>query len=109
LEGSMRPFSRNSYRFLAERRKRFLVACCVLLPRPAPDALALAIVGLSAYGRGSPQSPRHSPVTGGARAPAAKQQEHSLRRSRLADWIVPPVIVPLLLLILVLAAAIFHA
>lgn len=31
-----------------------------------------------------------------------------MSRFRLADWIVPPVIVPLFLLLLVLAAAILH-
>lgn len=31
-----------------------------------------------------------------------------MSRFRLADWIVPPVIVPLFLLLLVLAAAVLH-
>jgi hypothetical protein len=35
-------------------------------------------------------------------------EERQLSRFRLADWIVPPVIVPLFLLLLVLAAAILH-
>jgi hypothetical protein len=32
-----------------------------------------------------------------------------LRQFRLAEWIVPPVIVPLLLIIVVIAVAILHA
>jgi hypothetical protein len=32
-----------------------------------------------------------------------------LRQFRLAEWIVPPIVVPLFLVILVIAAAIFHA
>jgi hypothetical protein len=32
-----------------------------------------------------------------------------LRQFRLAEWIVPPVIVPLLLMIVVIAVAILHA
>ncbi len=36
-EGSMRSVRRNSYRYLVARRTvLFLVACCALLPRPAP-------------------------------------------------------------------------
>lgn len=38
----------------------------------------------------------------------AKKEESGLSQFRLADWIVPPVIVPLLLLLLVLAAAILN-
>jgi len=41
------------------------------------------------------------------RAPAGKE-ERVLSQFRLADWIVPPVIVPLFLLILVAAAALLH-
>jgi len=32
-----------------------------------------------------------------------------MRQFRLAEWIVPPIIVPLLLLILVIAVAVSHA
>jgi hypothetical protein len=32
-----------------------------------------------------------------------------VRQFRLAEWVVPPIIVPLLLLILVIAVAVFHA
>jgi hypothetical protein len=35
-------------------------------------------------------------------------QEHAMPRFRASEWIVPPVIVPLFLLLLVAAAALFH-
>lgn len=40
--------------------------------------------------------------------PPAKRED-SLPRVRLADWIVPPVVVPLFLLLLVLAVAFLHS
>jgi hypothetical protein len=46
-------------------------------------------------------------VTEGTGAPAGKE-ESGLSQFRLADWIVPPVIVPLFLLLLVLAAAVLR-
>jgi len=39
---------------------------------------------------------------------AVKKEESGLSQFRLADWIVPPVIVPLFLLLWVLAVAILH-
>ena len=46
-------------------------------------------------------------VTEGHYAPAGKE-EPVLSQFRAADWIVPPVIVPLFLLMLVAAAALLH-
>jgi hypothetical protein len=37
-----------------------------------------------------------------------KEQEHALSQFRLADWFVPPLVVPLFLLILILVAALLH-
>ncbi len=37
-----------------------------------------------------------------------KEQEHVLPRFRLADWFVPPLLVPLFLLVLILVAAVLH-
>ena len=35
-------------------------------------------------------------------------QEHAMPRFRASEWIVPPIIVPLFLLLLVCAAALLH-
>jgi hypothetical protein len=35
-------------------------------------------------------------------------QEHAMPRFRASEWIVPPIVVPLFLLLLVGAAAMFH-
>jgi hypothetical protein len=57
----------------------------------------------------SPSFPRHVPVTeGNERSRRRKQQEGALSQFRLADWIIPPVIVPLFLLLLILAVALLH-
>jgi hypothetical protein len=52
---------------------------------------------------------RHPPVTEGRALPPQRTRSIPLRQSRVAEWIVPPVIVPLLLAVMVIAVAIFHA
>jgi len=51
---------------------------------------------------------RHISVIEGNGRSRQIKEESGLSQFRLADWIVPPVIVPLFLLLLVLAVALLH-
>lgn len=89
---------------LAELASAFFAGSADRTSRPTSPSrslrgvLTLAIPGTRAYCRPSPRFPRHRTAT--------KGNEGSTGEFRLADWIVPPVIIPLSLLLLVFAVAV---
>ena len=110
-EPIMRPFGLISYLFLIGMTSAARTGCQAMAPgslsRLRRGALTLAIAGKSEYGRPSPRFRRQLSVTEGDER-SRRIWRSVLSRFRLADWIVPPLIVPLFLLLLVLAAALLR-
>jgi hypothetical protein len=94
----MRLLRRNCQRVLAAQRIEAV---------PCRFLRALATAGVTRFGApysrdisiGATVTTRHPPETGGPARCRRKAQEHSLAAIRMADWIVPPVVLPLLLVI----------